>query len=220
MSSFPHWIAAATPSTTTKASTSSSGTSFLLFLALAFALFYFLFLRPNRRRQVQAQRAKNAFDLGDEVVAGGMVGTVVSLGDGEVEVEISDGVTVKFVPAAVQLRSGLHGRPRPGAGWPSHRAGPAVPSAAARAWVTRATTAQVRSPGRRPALPGAVGTAPVGRAQRRMAGRHRQTAASTGDDAWPDVSDNSVTTGDQVTGGTSAETGMGDGGVGPSNGDS
>ena len=33
-----------------------------------------------------------AFDVGDEVVAGGMVGHVVRIGDGEVDVEVADGV--------------------------------------------------------------------------------------------------------------------------------
>jgi preprotein translocase subunit YajC len=77
-----------------------------------FALLYFVLLRPNKRRQQQALRARNTYDLGDEVVAGGMVGRVVRLGDGEVDVEVSDGVVVQFVPQAVQLKSAYLAGPR------------------------------------------------------------------------------------------------------------
>jgi preprotein translocase YajC subunit len=75
-------------------------------------LLYFVLLRPNKRRQQQALRARNTYDLGDEVVAGGMVGRVVRLGDGEVDVEVSDGVVVQFVPQAVQLKSAYLAGPR------------------------------------------------------------------------------------------------------------
>ena len=56
------------------------------------AAFYFLMIRPNQRRRMQAMRQSRAFDIGDEVVAGGMVGRVVRIGDGEVDVEVADGV--------------------------------------------------------------------------------------------------------------------------------
>jgi preprotein translocase YajC subunit len=68
--------------------------------------FYFLRIRPNQQRRMQAMRQARAFDVGDEVVAGGMVGHVTEMGDGEVEVEVSDGVVVRFVAQAVQSRAG------------------------------------------------------------------------------------------------------------------
>jgi len=95
--------AAATTSTTTKAKGGSD--DFLLVIIVLFGLFYFLMIRPNQRKRMQAMRQSRTFELGDEVVAGGMVGTVVNLADGEVDIEISDGVVVQFVPQAVQLRS-------------------------------------------------------------------------------------------------------------------
>jgi preprotein translocase YajC subunit len=67
--------------------------------------FYFLRIRPNQQRRMQAMRQSRAFDVGDEVVAGGMVGHVTEIGDGEVEVEVSDGVVVRFVSQAVQSRA-------------------------------------------------------------------------------------------------------------------
>jgi len=64
-----------------------------------------------------AMRASRAFDLGDEVVAGGMVGHVVRLGEGDVDIEVADGVVVTFVNGAVQSRAAYQARlaPRGGA---------------------------------------------------------------------------------------------------------
>lgn len=99
-------LLAATTSTTSKAGTSSgSGSPFLLIIIVLFALLYFFMIRPNQKRRMQAMRQAKTFDLGDEVVAAGMVGRVVRIGDGEVDIEVSPGVVVQFVPQAVQLRS-------------------------------------------------------------------------------------------------------------------
>jgi hypothetical protein len=64
-----------------------------------------------------AMRATKAFDLGDEVVAGGMIGHVVRLGEGDVDIEVADGVVVTFVNGAVQSRTAYQARlaPRGGA---------------------------------------------------------------------------------------------------------
>jgi preprotein translocase subunit YajC len=75
------------------------------------AAVYFLMIRPNQRRRMQAMRDQRAFDIGDEVVAGGMVGRVVGIRDGEVDVEVSDGVNITFVPQAVQSRASYNARP-------------------------------------------------------------------------------------------------------------
>ncbi len=99
-------LLAATTSTTSKAGTSSSsGSPFLLIIIVLFALLYFFMIRPNQRRRTQAMRQARSFDLGDEVVAAGMVGRVVRIGDGEVDIEVSPGVVVQFVTQAVQLRT-------------------------------------------------------------------------------------------------------------------
>jgi preprotein translocase subunit YajC len=96
-------LAAAAKSTTT--TTTGGGQYFFLILIALMAGFYFLRIRPNQQRRMQAMRQSRAFDVGDEVVAGGMVGHVTEIGDGEVEVEVSDGVVVRFVPQAVQSRA-------------------------------------------------------------------------------------------------------------------
>ncbi|HMK96463.1 MAG TPA: preprotein translocase subunit YajC [Acidimicrobiales bacterium] len=104
LNSLAHVVVASTTSTTTKAS-ASSGSYFLLVLVALFVVVYFAMIRPNQRRRMQAMRQARSYDLGDEVVAAGMVGRVVRVGDGEVDVEVADGVVVQFVPQAVQLRS-------------------------------------------------------------------------------------------------------------------
>ena len=97
--------AAGKTTTTTKASTSGGGSEFLLVIILLFGLLYFFLIRPNQRRKMQAMRQSRTFGVGDEVVAGGMMGRVARLGDDEVDIEVSDGVVISFVPQAVQLRS-------------------------------------------------------------------------------------------------------------------
>jgi preprotein translocase subunit YajC len=113
-------LVASTTKTTTSSSSSTGSSSFLLIIIVLFALAYFFMIRPNQRRKMQAMRQARAFDLGDEVVAGGMVGRVVRLGEGSVDVEVSDGVVVQFVPQAVQSRAGFNasqaGRGRGGFG--------------------------------------------------------------------------------------------------------
>jgi preprotein translocase subunit YajC len=104
MNNLSFFIAATT--TTTKSSASSSSSSLFLVVIIGLvAAFYFLMIRPNQRRRMQAMRESRAFDLGDEVVAGGMVGHVVRIGDSDVDVEVSDGVVITFVKQAVQARA-------------------------------------------------------------------------------------------------------------------
>ncbi len=106
------FLTAATTTTTSSSTSSSSSSLFLVVIIGLVAAFYFLMIRPNQRRRMQAMRESRAFDLGDEVVAGGMVGHVVRIGDNDVDVEVSDGVVITFVKQAVQshaLRTPLPG---------------------------------------------------------------------------------------------------------------
>ncbi|MGD0810972.1 MAG: preprotein translocase subunit YajC [Acidimicrobiales bacterium] len=109
-------VASTTPTTAAK-STSSTSSSAFLFLIVIVAVAYFVLIRPSRNRRMAAMRATKAFDLGDEVIAGGMVGHVVHLGEGDVDIEVADGVVVTFVNGAVQSRTAYEARlaPRGGA---------------------------------------------------------------------------------------------------------
>jgi preprotein translocase subunit YajC len=105
------FLSASTTTTTSSTSNSGSSSLFLVVIIALVAAFYFLMIRPNQRRRMQAMRETRAFDIGDEVVAGGMVGRVVRIGDGEVDVEVSDGVNITFVSGAVQSRAAYNARP-------------------------------------------------------------------------------------------------------------
>ncbi len=135
-------IAAGTTSTTAKGTaTNSSGSYLLLVVIILFGVLYFVRIRPNQRRRMQAMRQAKTFDPADEVVAAGMVGTVVRIGESEVDVEVSPGVVVQFVNQAVQRRAafvasqqaraggrGAFGRPAPSSGPPAGTptAGPVI----------------------------------------------------------------------------------------------
>jgi preprotein translocase subunit YajC len=69
-----------------------------LFLPLIaiFVIFYFLIIRPQNKKQKELRDMIAALASGDEVVtSGGVAGTVTSVGDQFLEVEIADKVTVK-----------------------------------------------------------------------------------------------------------------------------
>lgn len=105
----------AVTSTTTPAKTTSSSPTFLIVLVVVFGVLYFFVIRPSSRRRMQAMRQTAAYDVGDEVVAGGMVGHVVRIGDGEVDIDAGDGIFT-FVPGAVQSRAAYNAsRARAGA---------------------------------------------------------------------------------------------------------
>jgi preprotein translocase subunit YajC len=108
-------VAATTPTTAAK-STSSTSSSAFLFLIVIVAVAYFVLIRPSRNRRMAAMRQSKAFDLGDEVIAGGMVGHVVRLGEGDVDIEVADGVVVTFVAGAVQSRTAYEARLAPRGG--------------------------------------------------------------------------------------------------------
>jgi preprotein translocase subunit YajC len=105
------FLSASTTTTTSSSSNSGSSSLFLVVIIALVAAFYFLMIRPNQRRRMQAVRQSRAFDIGDEVVAGGMVGRVVRIGDGDVDVEVADGVNITFVSQAVQSRASYNAGP-------------------------------------------------------------------------------------------------------------
>ena len=86
------------------AAKSSSGSSFtlIIILVLVFGLFYFLMIRPQRNRQRQVVQVQNAVVPGQRVrTTAGMYGTVTAVDDGDVVVEISPGVEVRYLKRAI-----------------------------------------------------------------------------------------------------------------------
>jgi preprotein translocase subunit YajC len=75
--------------------------SYIFIVGLLVLMWLFL-IRPQRRRQLEAQRMLESLEVGKEVVtAGGLYGTVTALEDDEVRLEIADGVEVRVAKRAI-----------------------------------------------------------------------------------------------------------------------
>ena len=72
-------------------------------LLLIFGIMYFLLIRPQQKKMKEHQAMVTSLRRGDKIVtAGGMFGKVVKVQDeGEVEVEIADGVKVRMVQSTI-----------------------------------------------------------------------------------------------------------------------
>ena len=65
-------------------------------------LFYFLLIRPQMKRQKEARQMSESLAKGDEVVlAGGLAGRIVTLGEVYLTVDIADNVLVKVEKSAI-----------------------------------------------------------------------------------------------------------------------
>jgi len=84
------------------AASSGSGFTTILFLLLLFGVVYFLMIRPQQKRRREATQMQSSVGPGDRIVTvGGLHGTVVSLDDDVVALEIAPGVDVRFARAAI-----------------------------------------------------------------------------------------------------------------------
>ncbi|HEX3665835.1 MAG TPA: preprotein translocase subunit YajC [Rhizomicrobium sp.] len=72
-------------------------------LVIVFAIFYFLVMRPQQQRAGQHRQMLDNLRRGDTVVtAGGIVGKVAKVkDDGEVMVDIADGVQIRVIKATL-----------------------------------------------------------------------------------------------------------------------
>lgn len=70
---------------------------------LIFVIMYFLLIRPQQKKMKEHQAMVAALRRGDQVVTqGGIIGKVVKVKeDGEIEVEIAEGVKVRVVKSTV-----------------------------------------------------------------------------------------------------------------------
>ncbi len=76
-------------------------TPFLILLAIAL-LFWIVMIRPQQRRQQAMRSMQGGLAVGDEVMlTSGIIGVVRTLDEKTVELEVSEGVTVRVVRAAV-----------------------------------------------------------------------------------------------------------------------
>ncbi|HJQ75461.1 MAG TPA: preprotein translocase subunit YajC [Gaiellaceae bacterium] len=78
-----------------------SGLGFLLVI-VAFGFLWFVLVRPQKRRRVEQEQMLSTIEIGDEVLtAGGIYGSVVSLTDDEVLLEIAPGTEVRVARRAI-----------------------------------------------------------------------------------------------------------------------
>ncbi|MEZ5540498.1 MAG: preprotein translocase subunit YajC [Pseudomonadota bacterium] len=71
-------------------------------LIFIFVVFYFLLIRPQAKKAKEHKQMVEALAKGDEVVTnGGLLGRVSKVGDNFVELDITEGVTVKVQRQAV-----------------------------------------------------------------------------------------------------------------------
>ena len=85
----------------------SAFTSFIP-LILIFAIMYFLLIRPQQKKVKEHKAMVEAIRRGDTIVTqGGVIGKVTRVrDDGEVEVEIAEGVRVRVVQSTIsQVRA-------------------------------------------------------------------------------------------------------------------
>jgi preprotein translocase subunit YajC len=74
----------------------------LLFIFLAFGFLYFVLIRPQRRRRLEQEQQVSAIEPGAEILtAGGIYGTVTSVADNEVTIEIAPGTEVRVARRAI-----------------------------------------------------------------------------------------------------------------------
>jgi len=71
-------------------------------LVVLFVLFYFLLIRPQMKRSKETRQMIDKIAKGDELVlAGGLAGKVVNIGESFLTVEVAEGVNVKVQKSAV-----------------------------------------------------------------------------------------------------------------------
>jgi preprotein translocase subunit YajC len=78
-----------------------------IYLVILVAAFYFLIVRPQRRQAMVRRQLIAAVKVGDEIVTnGGVYGTVLSIDDETLDVEIAPGIVIKLARGAVAARIG------------------------------------------------------------------------------------------------------------------
>lgn len=74
----------------------------LLLIVAAGAAFYFLIIRPGKQRQRAQQEMQRSLQPGAEIMtSSGIFGTVAVVTDEELSLEVSPGVFLRIIPAAV-----------------------------------------------------------------------------------------------------------------------
>ncbi len=74
----------------------------ILMIVLLFGVMYFMMIRPQQKRRREAEQMQSALGPGDEVVTiGGLHGTVISVEDETVLIEVAPGVHARYARPAI-----------------------------------------------------------------------------------------------------------------------
>lgn len=77
----------------------------IVLFGLLFLFIYFVMIRPNKRARAEHQRLVESIEPGDQVMTTtGIFGTVRSVGDEELRLELAPGVEVRMVKRAIATR--------------------------------------------------------------------------------------------------------------------
>ena len=78
------------------------GGSSFIWLIVFFGIMYFLMIRPQQKQQKKRQEILNSLEKGDKVVTiGGIHGTIISLNDKDLVLEIAPNVRITIQRTAV-----------------------------------------------------------------------------------------------------------------------
>ena len=77
-----------------------------VWIALLAAVFWFMILRPRREAARRTSELSRSLEVGEEVITvGGLIGTIASIDDREVELDVAEGVTLRFARRAIAGRA-------------------------------------------------------------------------------------------------------------------
>lgn len=80
--------------------------SSLVLFAIIGAVFYFFIIRPQRKRVSDMRSLHSSLGTGDEVrTVGGMLGTIVSMDDDVVTLDMGGGTTLRFAKQAIASKT-------------------------------------------------------------------------------------------------------------------
>jgi preprotein translocase subunit YajC len=69
---------------------------------LMILIFYFLLIRPQQKQLKERQKMLDSLKVGDKILSvGGIIGTISSINDDKIEVEIAKNIKVTMVRSAV-----------------------------------------------------------------------------------------------------------------------
>jgi len=80
----------------------------VIFLVAIFAIMYFLMIRPRQKQQKEREEMTKELKVGDKVIiAGGIYGTIESLGEDTLILKIESGATMKVARGSILAKQDI-----------------------------------------------------------------------------------------------------------------